>query len=79
MEMVMRDYLEVFREIKCNPSWKNDFDLIFRAIFDDLGNRMIGPPCSALHWEHIQKILGLSVPVGTTQLYVDDSETFQGA
>ena len=47
LEMVMTDYLEVFREIIRDPRWKNDFDIIFRAIFDDLGNRMIGPPCPA--------------------------------
>ena len=38
---------------------------------------VIGPPSSALHWEHIQKILGMIVPSGTVQLYFD--ETFQGA
>ena len=44
--LMMRDYLEVIWENMSNPRWKNDFDLIFRAIFDDLasGNRMIGPP-----------------------------------
>ena len=35
-EMVMRDCLDVFGEMH-NPLWKNDFDLVFRAIFDDLG------------------------------------------
>ena len=57
LEMVVRDYLEVFREIMRDPRWKDEFDFVFRAIFDDLGNGMIGPPCSALHWEHIQKKL----------------------
>lgn len=76
LEMVTRDYLEVFRETMSESRWKHDFDLVFRAMFDDLANRIIGPPCSALHWEHIQKILGPSVPVGCTQLYTD--ETFMG-
>lgn len=73
LDMVMRDYLEMFREIVRDPRWKHDFDLVFRAIFDDLDNRMIGPPCSALHWEHIQQILGPTIPVGCTQLFTDET------
>ena len=53
LKVIMRDYLEVFWEIMRDPRWKNDFNLAFRAVFDDPGNRMIGvigPPCSTLHW-----------------------------
>ena len=46
LELVVRDYLEVFREIMRDPRWKLLFDLLFRAIFDDFGNRLIGPACS---------------------------------
>ena len=74
--MVVRDYLEVFREIMRDPRWKGLFDLIFRAIFDDLGNRLIGPACSALAWERIQAILGSLIPIGFSQLYFD--ATFMG-
>ena len=73
--MVMSDYLDVFREIMHNPRWKNDFDLIFRALFDNLGNDMIRTQWPALHGEHLYKILGMSVHDGTTQLLYFD-ETF---
>ena len=42
LDLVVRDYLEVFREIMREPRWKGLFDLIFRPIFDDLGNRLVG-------------------------------------
>jgi hypothetical protein len=57
LELVVRDFLEVFREIMRNPQWKNHFDLVARAIFDAMGERLIGPACSALHWERIQSTL----------------------
>jgi hypothetical protein len=57
LELVVRDFLEVFREIMRNPQWKKHFDLVARAIFDDAGERLIGPACSALHWERIQSTL----------------------
>ena len=79
-QLVIGNYLEVFREIVRDPRWKDDFDLVARAIFDNLGNHLIGspwPPCSTLNWERILQQLGLEVAVGTTQLYFDD--TFMGA
>ena len=76
LELVVRDYLEVFREIMRDPRWKLLFDLLFRAIFDDFGNRLIGPACSALAWERIQELLGIRVPIGFSQLYFD--ATFMG-
>jgi hypothetical protein len=63
--------LEVFREIMLNPRWKVFFDLVFRAIFDDLGNRLIGPARSALAWERIQAKLGSLIPIGFSQLYFE--------
>ena len=74
----MRYYLEVFRDITLDPRWKNDFDLCQVCLSCHLGNRMIGPPCSALHWEHVQKIFEISVPVGTTQLYFDETFNKRG-
>jgi hypothetical protein len=55
LELVVRDYLEDFREIMRDPRWKGLFDLVFRAIFDDLGNQLIRPACSALQvaWERL--------------------------
>jgi hypothetical protein len=76
LELVVRDYLEVFREIMRDPRWKGLFDLIFRAIFDDLGNRLIGTACSALAWERIQAILGSLIPIGFSQLYFDATFCF---
>ena len=76
LELVVRDYLEVFREIMRDPCWKGLFDLLFRAIFDDLGNRLVWPACSALAWERIQSNLGSLVPIGFLQLYFD--ATFMG-
>ena len=75
LELVVRDYLEVFREIMRNPEWRNSFDLMFRPIFDASGRRIIGPPSSGLWWERIQKKLPPGAAVGATQLYFD--ETFQ--
>jgi hypothetical protein len=75
LEFVVRDYLEVFREIMQSPQWKDQFDLTFRAIFDAEGGRLIGPPSSAMWWERIQKKLPPGAAVGVTQLYFD--ETFQ--
>ena len=34
LELVARDWLELFREIMQNPEWKKHLDLIFRPIFD---------------------------------------------
>ncbi len=75
LELVVLDYLEVFREIMRNPEWKHQFDLTFRPIFDAAGNRLIGPPSSGLWWEHVQKKLSPNAALGVTQLYFD--ETFQ--
>jgi hypothetical protein len=75
--LVVRDYLEVFREIMREPRWKDQFDLVARAIFDHRGKRLIGTPCSALNWERIQKMLGFDVAVGLAQMYFDG--TFMGA
>jgi len=76
LELVVRDFLEVFREIMRNPQWKNHFDLVARAIFDAMGERLIGPACSALHWERIQSKLQPDGAVGAVQAYFD--ETFMG-
>ena len=76
LELVVRDYLEVFREIMRDPRWRKLFDLAFRPIFDAQGRRIIGPPCSALNWERIQTILGRDVALGLSQLYFD--ATFMG-
>ena len=46
LDFVVRDYLEVFREIMRNPEWKHQFDLTFRPVFDAAGRRLIGPPSS---------------------------------
>ena len=77
LTLVVRDYLEVFREIMRDSRWKDHFDLVARAIFDNHGSRLIGPPCSALTRERIQQKLGMDVSVGMTQLYFDG--TFMGA
>ena len=83
LELVIRDYLEVFREIMRDPRWREQFDLAFRPSFDELGRQLIGPPCSALSgssgfsWQRIQTILGKDVAVGVAQLYFDG--TFMGA
>ena len=34
LQFVIRDYLELFRDIMRDPRWKEDFDLVFHAIFD---------------------------------------------
>ena len=60
--LVVRDYLEAFREIMRDPRWKDQFDLAVRAIFERC---LIGPPCSALNLEHIQQLLGMDVPFPT--------------
>ena len=75
LELVVLDYLELFREIMRNPEWKDQFDLTFRPIFDAEGGRLIGPPSSGFWWERIQKKLPPGAAVGVTQLYFD--ETFQ--
>ena len=77
LDSVVRDYLEVFREIMRDPRWKDQFDPVARAIFCNSWRRLIGPPCSALNWERIQQLLGMDVQVGMTQLYFDG--TFMGA
>ena len=33
LEMMMRDYLKVFRDIMLDQRWENDFDFVFRANF----------------------------------------------
>ena len=76
LEFVVRDFLEVFREIMRESRWKKQFDLVARAIFDTVGKRLIGPPCSALNWERIQTIIGANAAVGMAQLYFDG--TFMG-
>ena len=43
LTLVVRDYLEVFREVMRDPRWKDQFDLAARAIFRRC---LIGPPCS---------------------------------
>ena len=75
LEFVVRDYLEVFREICRDRQFKGQFDLTFRPIFDKKGKRWIGQPSSASWWERIQKKLGPGAAVGVTQLYFD--ETFR--
>ena len=77
LTLVVRDYLEVFREIMRDPRWNDQFYLVARAIFDQSGHRLIGPPCSALNWERIQQKSGMDVAVGMAQLYFDG--TFMGA
>ena len=77
LTLVVRDYLEVIREIMRNPRWKDQSDLVASAIFYLCCRSLIGPQCSALNWEHIQQKLGMDVPVGMTQLYFDG--TFMGA
>ena len=65
-----------------NPRWKNHFDLVAecvtvaRAIFDDMGEGLIGPAYSALHWERIQSKLQPDAAIGAAQAYFD--ETFVG-
>ena len=71
LELVIRDYLEVFREIMRDPRWREQFDLAFRPSFDAGGRRLIGPPCSALSWEHIQTKLGNDIAVSVSQLHFD--------
>ena len=41
LELAIRYYLELFREITRDQRWKDDFrvDLVARAIFDNIGNR----------------------------------------
>ena len=48
LTLVVRGYLEVFREIMRDPRWKDQFDLVARAIFCNSWRRLIGPPCFAL-------------------------------
>ena len=75
LELVVRDWLETWREIMRNQEWKKHFDLIFRPMFDDAGGRLIGPARTSFWWERIKKLLGSWVAVGVAQLYFD--ETFQ--
>ena len=76
LELVVRDFLDVFREIMRSPEWRDHFDLRFQPIFDATGGRLVGPPSSGLWWERIQKKMQPDSAVGVTQLYFD--ETFQG-
>ena len=77
LTLVVRDYLEVIREIMRNPRWKDQSDLVASAIFYLCCRSLIGPQCSALNWEHIHQKLGMDVPVRMRQLYFDG--TFMGA
>ena len=54
LDLVVRDYLEVSGEVMHDPQWNHKFQLSFQALFDELGNRLIGPPHTALWWERIQ-------------------------
>ena len=38
LDLVIRDYLEVFRDIMRNPLWQEHFDLVFRPSFDARGS-----------------------------------------
>ena len=76
LELVVRDYLEVFREIMRSPEWKDHFDLVFTPRFDASGERLIGPASSALRWQDIQSKLPDGTALGFTQLSFD--ETFMG-
>ena len=76
LDLVIRDYLEMFREIVRDPRWREHFDLASRPSFDARGRLLIGPPCSALSWERVQTILGKNVAVGVSQLYFNC--TFMG-
>ena len=73
LDLVVRDYLEVFREVMRNTQWKLQFELSFRALFDELGNRLIGPPYTALWWERIQGKMSPGDAIGATQLYFDET------
>ena len=73
LEFVMRDYLEVFRETMRDPQWSKHFVLTFRAMFDEDGGRLIGPPFTAVFWEKIQNIFGPDVAVGATGLHFDET------
>jgi hypothetical protein len=55
------------------PQWNHQFQLSFRALFDELGNRLIGPPHTALWWERIQKKMAPDDAIGVTQLYFDET------
>ena len=54
------------------------FDLVARAIFDNLYHHLIGLPCSALNWEQIQKLEILWFEGTHNDTVVFDS-TFMGA
>ena len=47
LELVIRDYLEVFRKIMRDPRWREQFDLAFRPCFDARGGRLLPYPGSA--------------------------------
>ena len=68
LELVIRDYLEVFRAIMLNPRWLEQFNLAFRPSFDARGRQLIGPSCYALSWERIQPTLGKEIAFGFSQL-----------
>ena len=73
LDLVVRDYLEVFREVMRKPQWRDQFEISFRAFFDELGNRLIGPPYTALWWERIQGKMSPDDAIGVTQLYFDET------
>ena len=73
LDLVVRDYIEVFREVMRNTQWKLQFELSFWALFDELGNRLIGPPYTALWWERMQGKMSPDDAIGVTQLYFDDT------
>ena len=61
LELVIRNYLEGFREIMSDPRWREQFDLALCPNFDARGILLtrIGPPCSALSCERIQTNLDI--------------------
>ena len=72
---VDRDYLEVFREIMRDSRWKDHFDLVVRAIFENHGRHLIGPPSSA---RRVRLDLGTqSAKIGNGCPGGDDAAVFQ--
>jgi len=48
LELVVRDFLDVFREIMRSPEWRDHFDLTFQPIFDAVGRRLVGQTDTAV-------------------------------
>jgi hypothetical protein len=76
LELVVRNYLEVLRDFVRDLRWQGLFGLVFCAIFDDLGDLLIGPACPVIALERIQAMVGSLVQIGFSQLYFD--ATFMG-